>query len=210
MKNEFFDDEEYLQEHREVTKYITTVKKGFDIELTSAGLTLKLRKEEENEMSDTFRADKTLPFLKQKLPKVSPPYLPKADPNGHKYCLVLDLDETLIHYVDNGPDSYFLVRPYCKEFLNELSKLYEIVIFTAGVLEYADWVLDQIDPESKIKHRLYREHTIIPEKERQQHIQNASKVDTGTGQQLHIIWAMISRPIEKTIIVDNIAENFIR
>lgn len=32
-----------------------------------------------------------------------------------KYTLVLDLDETLIHYVDNGDsgESYFLIRPYC-------------------------------------------------------------------------------------------------
>ena len=74
---------------------------------------------------------------------------------------MLDLDETLIHYVDNGPDSYFLVRPYCMEFLEQLSKYYEIVVFTAGVQEYADWVIDQIDPDRFIKHRLYREHTII-------------------------------------------------
>ena len=47
------------------------------------------------------------------------------------------------------------------EFLTELSKYYEIVVFTAGVQEYADWVIDQIDHEKRIKHRLYREHTII-------------------------------------------------
>ena len=50
-----------------------------------------------------------------------------------QYCLVLDLDETLIHYVENGADSYFLVRPFCVEFLAELSQYYEIVVFTAGV-----------------------------------------------------------------------------
>ena len=62
-----------------------------------------------------------------------------------KYTLVLDLDETLIHYVDRPADegeSYFLIRPFCKQFLNELSHFYEVVIFTAGVQEYADWVID--------------------------------------------------------------------
>jgi len=75
------------------------------------------------------------PHVRQRpiLPKVSPPFLPQANPDGSEYCLVLDLDETLIHYVENGLDSYFLVRPYCKEFLAEMSKYYEIVIFTAGV-----------------------------------------------------------------------------
>jgi CTD small phosphatase-like protein 2 len=53
------------------------------------------------------------------------------------------------------------VRPFCLEFLEQMSSLYEIVIFTAGVKEYADWVLDNIDKHGYIKHRLYREHTII-------------------------------------------------
>ena len=50
---------------------------------------------------------------------------------------MLDLDETLIHYVDNGGDnddeSYFLIRPYCGQFLREMAQYYEVVIFTAGV-----------------------------------------------------------------------------
>ena len=53
-----------------------------------------------------------------------------------KYTLVLDLDETLIHYVDmnsDEEDSYFLIRPFCKLFLESLEPFYEIVIFTAGV-----------------------------------------------------------------------------
>ena len=52
-----------------------------------------------------------------------------------KYTLVLDLDETLIHYVDNGDteESYFLIRPFCQQFLREMAQFYEVVIFTAGV-----------------------------------------------------------------------------
>jgi CTD small phosphatase-like protein 2 len=39
--------------------------------------------------------------------------------------------------------------------------LYEIVVFTAGVQEYADKILDQIDPEKAyIKKRLYRQDCI--------------------------------------------------
>lgn len=81
--------------------------------------------------------------LKQSLsafPK--PPFLPPKTDSDSKYTLVLDLDETLIHYVENGSDSYFLLRPYCKEFITEMSKYYELVVFTAGVKEYADWVID--------------------------------------------------------------------
>ncbi len=63
--------------------------------------------------------------------------------------LVLDLDETLVHstfdYIDN-PDLiinmevdeivyeiFVLVRPGCFEFIEELSKYFEIVIFTASL-----------------------------------------------------------------------------
>ena len=49
------------------------------------------------------------------LPKVHPPFLPPMEGNG--YTLVLDLDETLIHNVEYGQDSFFLVRPGCVQFI---------------------------------------------------------------------------------------------
>lgn len=52
-----------------------------------------------------------------------------------EYTLVLDLDETLIHYCegDLGEEGYFLVRPGAYDFLTEMNKYYEVVIFTAAV-----------------------------------------------------------------------------
>lgn len=49
------------------------------------------------------------------------------------YTLVLDLDETLIHNVEYGSDSFFLVRPGCVAFIELMAKHYEIVIFTAAL-----------------------------------------------------------------------------
>ena len=53
------------------------------------------------------------------LPKVSPPFLPPMDytTSDKTYTLVLDLDETLIHNVEYGQDSFFLVRPGCVQFI---------------------------------------------------------------------------------------------
>ena len=39
-----------------------------------------------------------------------------------------------------------------------MSKYYEIVIFTTATQSYADWVLNEIDPNHYISHRLYRQH----------------------------------------------------
>ena len=81
------------------------------------------------------------------------------------------------------------------QFLKEMSQLYEIVIFTAGMEEYADWVLNQLDASKElIQYRLYRQHTINRSKEGPLIIKDLSK---------------LGRPINKTIIVDNLAENFI-
>ena len=96
--------------------------------------------------------------------------------NLHKKTLVLDLDETLIHsYFDHlpprPPDISFdifiekkkihvssILRPGVPEFLDNLEKYFEIVIFTASLSQYANPVLDFIDKKGICKFRLYREH----------------------------------------------------
>jgi CTD small phosphatase-like protein 2 len=37
---------------------------------------------------------------------------------------------------------------------------YELVVFTAGLPDYANWVLNTIDPQNLIKYRLFRNHAI--------------------------------------------------
>jgi len=96
--------------------------------------------------------------------------------NLHKKTLVLDLDETLIHsYFDHPPphppDISFdifiekkkihvnsMLRPGVREFLDNLEKYFEIVVFTASLSQYANPVLDFIDKKGICKFRLYREH----------------------------------------------------
>jgi CTD small phosphatase-like protein 2 len=66
-----------------------------------------------------------------------PPFLPPI--KDYEYSLVLDLDETLVHFIDSGNNRHLLVRPFVSSFLNEMSKIYELVIFTAGLENYANW-----------------------------------------------------------------------
>ena len=64
------------------------------------------------------------------------PYLkPKKSSDKREYTLVLDLDETLVHYFDGEEDDspYVKVRRYAEDFINKLSDYCEIVIFTASL-----------------------------------------------------------------------------
>lgn len=107
------------------------------------------------------------------------------------HTLVLDLDETLVHYIERPGDSgTFLVRPGAKEFLKKMNKYYEVVIFTAAMQDYADWVLDDLDKEKMISYRLYRHHA------------------SPQGMVFCKDLSRLGRDVSKCIIVDNVAENF--
>ncbi len=72
-----------------------------------------------------------------------------------------------------------------------MAKFYEIVIFTAALQDYADQVIDQIDVNKNIKYRLYRQHT------------------SQNGPFLVKDLSLLGRDINRTIIIDNISDNFI-
>ncbi|KAJ4844269.1 hypothetical protein Tsubulata_009817 [Turnera subulata] len=92
-----------------------------------------------------------------------------------KRTVFLDLDETLVHSkADPQPERfdfivrpridgvlmnfYVLKRPGVDAFLQGLAAKYEVVVFTAGLKEYASLVLDKLDPKGLIfSHRLYRD-----------------------------------------------------
>mmetsp|Transcript_28983 Transcript_28983/g.63807 ORF Transcript_28983/g.63807 Transcript_28983/m.63807 type:complete len:457 (+) Transcript_28983:202-1572(+) len=128
-----------------------------------------------------------------------PPMLPQLGtktslpppPRPGMYTLVLDLDETLVHFQDMEGGGHFGIRPGCDEFLERMHSLgYEIVIFTAATQDYADWVIDSIDPENRIHARLYRQHALPwgPI-----YVKDLSR---------------LGRSLETTLIIDNVQENF--
>jgi CTD small phosphatase-like protein 2 len=116
------------------------------------------------------------------------PYLPFQ--SSKLYTLVLDLDETLIHYFDDEDQGKYLARPYVCEFLKMMNRDYEIVIFTASIQKYADWILDDLDKENMISYRLYRQHTIP------------------AGNHFLKDLKLLGRDLSKVIIVDNVSDNF--
>ena len=124
---------------------------------------------------------------------IPPPYLPKIATEIEKntYTLVLDLDETLVHFFYTPSGGTFLIRPFCFKFLEEMSKIFETVIFTAALKDYADSILDLLDPNKKlINYRLYRQHTSI------------------YGITFVKDLSKIGRDLSRMIIIDNLGDNF--
>jgi Dullard-like phosphatase family protein len=122
--------------------------------------------------------------------KVKPPFLPPLDIKKYTYTLVVDLDETLVHYIEEENRAFVQVRPYADYFLTEMGKYFEIVIFTAAAEDYADIVLNELDKNNAINFKLYRKHT---EQINGIFIKDLSK---------------LGRDISKVIIIDNNKDNF--
>ena len=71
-----------------------------------------------------------------------------------------------------------------------LFEYYEIVVFTAGLRDYANFVLDDFDKDNLISRRLYRDSCSF---RRGIYMKDLTKV---------------RKDLQKVIIIDNIAENF--
>lgn len=94
------------------------------------------------------------------------------DSKKGKKCLVLDLDETLVHSSFKPTACDFVIdveiedtvhkihvakRPYVDEYLKRCGELYEVVVFTASLAKYADKVIDLLDVNGYVDWRLFRE-----------------------------------------------------
>ncbi|KII63201.1 CTD small phosphatase-like protein [Thelohanellus kitauei] len=136
-------------------------------------------------------------------------FLPK-NVQGSKQCLVVDLDETLIHSAllkplpyskpdyeftleikDEAKRIYLYCRPFLQEFLAYIKTRYECVIFTAGIEIYADVVLDYIDPDRVFTHRLYRS--------------SCSMSPFGLVKDLRLL----GRKLDRVVIIDNTPMSYI-
>jgi RNA polymerase II subunit A small phosphatase-like protein len=124
-----------------------------------------------------------------------------GDPSYGKKCLVLDLDETLVHSSFKPiSDADFIMsielenvmhrvyvrkRPGVDHFLQMVGNQFEVIIFTASLAKYADPLLDILDKSKTIRGRLFREACV-------QHYGNYVKDLSHLG-----------RALEHIIIIDN-------
>jgi len=124
-----------------------------------------------------------------------------------KKTLVLDLDETLITtkpvagdednelpMIKNTPNlPKVRVRPYAEQFLREMSKEFEIIIFTAAEQKYAEYVIKLLDPERNyVSHILHRDNCL----------------KTRKGLFIKDLRLIKNRDLKDMVIVDNFTPSF--
>ncbi|KAG0350581.1 hypothetical protein BG005_009885 [Podila minutissima] len=160
-------------------------------------------KEDEDEQEDEPELEQP-----QTLGGVVPGFLaPVAPEHEGRKCLVLDLDETLVHSsfklipqadyvvpvdIDNQTHNVYVIkRPGVDTFLKKMGEIYEVVIFTASLSKYADPVLDMLDVHQVVKHRLFRESCL---NHKGNYVKDLS---------------VIGRDLKNTIIIDNSPASYI-
>ena len=108
--------------------------------------------------------------------------------NVKKYSVVLDIEETLLHFNNKGVVN---IRPGAHKFMNDISEYYELIAFNEGEQKYTDLLIDSLE-ENKIffEHRFYRQHIIIDNSDIVKDLNR------------------IGRPLDKILIIDNMMQNF--
>ena len=145
---------------------------------------LEIENEEGSLIASLYLKDNSI------FPPVSPPYL--KSPNLKKYTLVLDLNETLVNFkIKKGREGYVRLRPFLFGFLEEVSQFYELIIFTLATEAYTNSVIGAIENDKKyFDYIFYRQHAII------------------VGNDFVKDLTRIGRPLNSTIIIDNMPQNF--
>ena len=136
--------------------------------------------------------------------------VPRRKGFENKKTLIFDLDETLVHCcedLDSSSPNVVLpivfpngetieaginIRPYAIECLREVSKYFEVFVFTASHPCYANVVLDYIDPKRELIHeRFFRDSCI-----------------NMNGVYIKDLRIFANRNLKDMIIVDNAAYSF--
>ena len=118
---------------------------------------------------------------------------------------MMDLDETLIHSVfdkdeksdvthnHKGDEFRFNIRPYCFQFLANMSQHYNVYVFTAGTFDYAEPIINYLNqPKKTIQGFLHRKNCM----------------QTQNGFFIKDLRIIQNRGLKDIIMVDNLVHSF--
>ena len=138
-------------------------------------------------LKESLSQYKVASALAKRQVNLKPTKIPPPVKRSKRYLLVLDIDETLVHSdpvmansrptpqankqfdktcrFENGDGTHDIYgvkfRPYMMEFIQRMSKLYDLAVYTASAKDYADVVMDCVDPSRTIFcTRLYRDNCL--------------------------------------------------
>lgn len=145
--------------------------------------------------SDKYIKTKQVSLIESKIPK--------------KKTLLLDLDETLIHSCNLKENPQHIltatnefgekvslginIRPFCIEFLKLMSDYYDVFIFTASSPNYANTIINYIDPMGKYINGI---------------LTRSNCMETKNGFFIKDLRIIKNRELKNMIIVDNLAHSF--
>ena len=88
--------------------------------------------------------------------------LPEFDSKKYKYTIFIELDETLVHYCEEGENYFVKVRLGSESFLEYIKTFCEIIIVSTSSKEYSDIIIDNLNKKGDvIKHRIYVEDNML-------------------------------------------------
>ena len=76
----------------------------------------------------------------------------------YKYTLFIELDETIVHYYEEGENYFVKVRQGTEDFLKTMNTFCEIIIVSTSSEEYTDIILDNLNKDKKyIDNAIYKD-----------------------------------------------------
>ena len=87
------------------------------------------------------------------------PLLPLMNKKKFKFSIAIELDETLVHYCEEGDNYYAKVRFGTENFLKNISNFFEIIVVSTSGKEYSNIIIDNLNKDNKcyVEHRLFIE-----------------------------------------------------
>ncbi|KAI4307882.1 hypothetical protein L6164_031011 [Bauhinia variegata] len=128
-------------------------------------------------------------LVEEQIQSYTEPYTDKLLPDllpqeRHVFTLVLDLNETLIHYIwkrETGWQTF--KRPGVDAFLEHLAQFYEIIVYSDEQSMFVDPVLERLDTKHCIRYRLSRPATKYQDGK---HFRDLSKLNRDPGKVLYL------------------------
>jgi len=109
-----------------------------------------------------------------------------------QYTLILDLNDTIVNFQQtNNSQGILRLRPFLIEFLEQINLYYELILFTTSTEYFSKPIINAIEEYKKyFDFIFYREYAII------------------VGNDFVKDLTRVGRPLDSTIIVDNMPQNF--